>query len=540
MSELRPRELRRARDAQSTSTRCIIEFFTWKENGFSGRTDTEAARQSVGSPIAVNYSKSFGQAAGSFTITMKRPQAVGSNRVTEFDYHKLWADPEGVWVLVQWLCDGTLIDGFFGSIDTINVNVSRTDQGARNETYEIHGRDFGKVFEDTIMFINPKSQFPVTSYSFLVDTLKGRFELSTPADFIKSLIEAWIGNSNGSQAWELPPGLKGKGDSFYQMLSFAGVQEMNRADHGCTSVPRLIDPDQDGSNLWDMLQHYSNGVLNELWFDLAPPPSQSNVHTHLVPTVFLRERPFPTQDNSGDFWKRVRTWRLDRGDIRERQLAKGGSAARFNYWLLYPGGFGMPELSAFMQRGAYDVDPGQPGSIPIVNLQSIRRYGLRKWEQSTIFAPANLSQDPTNDAAASVSEIPTDTWKKLVAAWLKKVHDWYVVTPRQLSGHITTTRMFPEIRLGQKLHESTDAGGGLYYYIEGVSHAWRYPGTGTSSFTVTRGEFGDDDHLGHVYGSYSGQDTTDAATSALSAAAKTVKDVLDTEGNDPAMIDKVD
>lgn len=535
MPAVQPKSLRKAHDAQSTSTRCIVRFYTWSENGFAGSTDSLSAKQILGTPQSVSHSKAFGSASGSFTITMKRPQVSGDKRITEYAYQKIWQEPEGVWIFVQWFCDGTLIDGFFGCCDNINRDTSRGESGTRTETYEIHGRDFGKVFEDTILFVNPKSPIPIASYAFIVETLKPSYENNTPAEFVTRLIEAWLGNQkNAAQAWELPPGLKGKGETFFQMLSLAGIQTMNRAQHGCTSSPRLINPEQDGTNLWDMLQHYSNGVLNELWVDLATPPSRNSPHTGLVPTVFLRERPFPTQDNGGAFWKRLRTWRLDREDIKDSQVAKGGSAARFNYWLLYPAGYGMPEMSGFMQQGAYPVDTGKPGSIPIVNLQSIRRFGLRKWEETSIFGPSNLSSDITNDPAATRTGIATEQWRQLMASWLKKLHDWHAVVPRQLSGRLTLSRLFPEIRIGHRIFESTDAGGGIYYYVEGVEHSWQYPGSGATVLTVTRGEYAEDDNLASIYATYEGQ-----ATFANVTGAATVKDSLDVEGHDPSMIDNL-
>lgn len=277
MPGVSPKILRKARDAQSTSTRLVCEFFTWQGNGFIGRTDLPSGRQVVGTPVGFSHSKMGGQASGTFTISMKRAEAAGSRAITEFDYQKIWGDPEGVWVMVYWICDNTLIDGLFGAIDSVSSSIQRSDAGTRSETYTINGRDFGRVFEDTKPFINPQSPVPIASYSFLVDTLKPLVELVTPADFVKKLTEAWLGNDGANaQAWEMPPGLKSRGATFFKMLNFTGVQKMTPALHGVSSNPRLLDPGQSDGSLWDMLQHYSNGVLNELWVDLAPSPSQPN------------------------------------------------------------------------------------------------------------------------------------------------------------------------------------------------------------------------------------------------------------------------
>lgn len=524
MAGIHPKTTRRSWNDQSEFTRAIVEFHTWKDNGPSGVSTDAAFRKQVGTVVTVKTSKMFGAASGKFSLTLKKPE-----RVSSFDYQRLWRDPEGMWVVISFQSGLDTFETFLGIVDCLSQSTSRTGMGTRNETYEVHGRCFGKIFEDTILFINQFSSVPIASYDFLVKTFESVIAKATPADCVTGLIDAWIGNSkSAAQAWELPPSLKRRGETFYSMLSLSGVQQMKAALHGISSEPRLLDPSQGGANLWDMLQHYSNGEMNELWCDLAAPPAQPFATTDQIPTVFLRERPFATKDSQYP-WALLKNWKLGPADIKDRHIAKGGAACRFNYWILYPGGACAPDLTGFMQSPTYGVLPGEPGSIPIADLTSIRRHGLRKWERSTHFCPANLSLDSTDDAAFLYSQIPTEQFRVLLANWLKKIHDWYATAPMELSGEITTTRLFPEIRIGHRFTEETPDSS-IDYYVEGVSHAWHYPGTGQTTLIVTRGQYEGDDLLKYVYDGRTGQSV------AFSAGGVEQAD----DGFDPSMVDNLE
>jgi hypothetical protein len=262
---------------------------------------------------------------------------------------------------------------------------------------------------------------------------------------------------------------------------------MDPLSNGSATDLRYLNPEQDGGSLWDMLQTFSNGVLNELWVDLAPSAYNPFAVSGLKPTLWLRERKFPTFLEGSAKYAQLTTWKLPRNVVRARQVAKGGAASRFNYWLLYPQGFGSFSLEAFVQQGIGKA--GQLGVNPIFDEMSIRKHGLRRWVQTTPFIPWSARADEDAGWRLGLNgSMPATLATLVLSEWITKIHDWYSIAPKQLSGKITTTRVLPEVRIGHRVVEETE-NGNITYYVEGVDHTWQYPGTGQTNITVTRGEY---------------------------------------------------
>ena len=480
-----PRHDRVAWRDGATHTRAIVAFHS--DEGFDGIVNGEHPR--IGRIMSVSMTKSFGGASGSFTITIKkppRPQGVaGSVSRSSRSWLRLWPDPENTWVRISFIVDGEVIAGTWGLIDTISESTSRSGGGAQSETYTISGRDFGKVFEETRVFVNVFNTSSVrstiaTQRSIPVGTLVG-----TPEVFVRALIEMWLANNNMTEkVWEFPESLRHYGLSFYDVLNKSTIQCMN-AGNGETHDNTLLQPDQQsGQPLWGSLQQYSNGLMNELWVDLAPPAGGHARHlAALEPAIYLRERMFRTHASSRR-WESLRTRVLRPEDVLVRQVSKGGAANRFNYWKLDGGflgsGFANQELVQDLGPEAY-----RPGSIPIINDESIRKHGLRPYQQTSNFLPMDDTENGQN-------------FLTLASNWLQRLHDWYSVAPLELTGTLTTSRIFPEIRIGERVREDR-AEGRIIYYVEGVEHSYRYPGNGSSKITVTHGEYEGEDLLERVY-----------------------------------------
>jgi hypothetical protein len=471
MAVRHPRRDRLTLREQATSTRAIIAFHS--HEGFDGIVNGFHPR--IGQIVGVHTSKAFGAASGSFTITIKKPEDI------TFSMHRIWPDPEGTWVRIAWLVDGQIIDGMWGLIDTVTEDTTRSGGGARSETYTISGRDIGKIFEETKIFMN---LFNTSTARSVVATQRGIPEQAvrgTPANFIRTLLELWIGNhAMAEKQWNLPRSLWAVGGpTFYDGLNKTTIQPMN-AGNGETFDNSVLTPDQEsGTALWDVMQRYNNGLMNEMWVDLAPPPEDIRRLSGLRPSFYLRERMFKTKE-SRRRWDALRTRVLEPGDIQGRQVAKGGAVNRFNYWLLKGGflGSGYAQLSLVQDLGA---DSYLPGSIPIINNESIQKHSLRPYIVSSDFLPFN---DPLAGRG----------FLTLAANWLKRLHDWYGVAHMQLSGTLHTTRVFPEIRIGEKVSERR-SDGDVSYYVESVENSWTYPGAGASTLTVTHGEIEADEAL---------------------------------------------
>ncbi len=485
-------------------TRCEVHFHS--DSNFDGTLGLQA-HPLLGRIVGVSTNKSFGAASGSWTVIIKKPPGLGAS-----SWAKLFAEPEGAWVRINYILDGQSYPIVWGMIDSISESVVRSDQGARVETYTVTGRDFGKALEDTKTIVNLFAVSNLDMFRGLLSAYNLKPPIGSPDLVVRSVIDLWLGNNGlASQQYRLPSSMvEVAGEvSLYEMMNFETIQKMD-AGHGETLDMTVLNPDQQsGQALWDVLQQYCNGLINEMWVDLAPTrnarPSigrrTSFGPEEWLPSFFLRERRFRTQGDTA-LWDNTRLHDLALGDVRSRQLAKGGAANRYNYWVLHGGVLG-DQYRAQALTHSLGVEPFKPGAIPIINLESMQIHGIRPYVATTNFLPFFKGGEEKQG------------FVKLAANWLKRVHDWYGVAPWQLSGTITLSRMHPEIRIGTRVREHR-ADGPVTYYVEGVDHQWNYPGAGSTTLTVTHGQYDDvvKTPLDLLYEQYEGRKTTSAAASA--------------------------
>lgn len=485
---------------QYTHTRCEVSFHS--DTDFDGTLGLEA-HPVLGSVQGVSTSKSFGNASGSFTVTLKKP------RGTQGSWTKLFAQPEGSWVRINYVLNGVPQPVLWGIVDSISENVTRAEQGARMETYTVTGRDFGKALEDTKTIVNLFAVSSLDMFRGLLSAYNFDPPIGTPDKVVKKILDLWLGNDGlGAQQYRLPSSLADHayGQTLYEALNFDTIQAMSDGA-GETLDMTVLNPDQQsGQGLWDVLQQYCNGLLNEMWVDLAPTISrlENGVQKDYSwgPAFFLRERRFRQFDDTS-LWDNTRTVTLQKGDVRNRQLAKGGAANRYNYWVLHGGVLGDQYRAQALTHAMPDVEPFKPGAIPIINLESMQKHGIRPYVATTNFLPFFKGGEEKSG------------FIRLAANWMKRIHDWYGVAPWQLSGTLTCSRLRPDIRIGMRVIEETDAGP-ITFYVEGVDHSWNYPGAGVTTLTVTHGEY-EEDHprpLKQLYDEYAAAKTASKATSA--------------------------
>lgn len=495
---------------QATHTRWAVSFHTDEDNGLS--VDSMFFEHFLfGTLVSVTTNKTLGSASGSFTLTFKKPPHFGP----VLPQRQIWRDVEDVWVQLYCIVDGHPYRVLLGLIDSMRGTADTGKEGKVTEVYTIAGRDFGKCFEQSALFSNfNHPQINALPRVPEITTAGNTRSIGTPAHFIKAAIELWFGNATNGQEtqWMLPPGLGG--GSFFSLLSGAGIQNMSQERHGRTVAPALFQPSQD-SQLWDTLNQYSNSDMNELFVDLSVPYETRTLQGDEVernsrnenqrPTIFLREKPFPTfderrQSTIGGAWDRLKTHELMPPDVAFLDLSKGGAAVRFNYWQVRVSGLNADsyDVAGLTQQYADGAaNAGKPGLIPIWSDDSIARHGLRRKVVTTQYLPIPTGAD-------------ADEAFELAAAWLKRYHDWFVVAPFELTGQIRCSRAFPEIRVGQKVRLKSTAGD-ISFYVEGVQHSQRYPQSGQTTLTVTRGAFDSEDHLHHIYGLYEYPRTTTPA-----------------------------
>jgi hypothetical protein len=460
-------------DPRFTHTRVIPTFYS--ESGFDGEV-VNGAHPEFGKVSGFTYQKQFGQASARWSLTFKH---------AEIDPLLMWPDPEDVWTRLDVLLGSKRYPLTLGLTDTLQKNLTRTGGGARDVTYTLTGRDIGKTLEGLELYINIYEQtgaLPmIPLYTAVQDDLFG-----SPRDILTAILNAWLGNNGvADKQWRLPPGLGGGEQFFFDRLRLTFGHTRGRLYE-----PGLYNPDNFmGRKLWDTLVEFQNPLLNELWCDYVAAerntgPGQPEPDVLPAPSLFLRERMFPTFEGGRRRWDSLATWDVTAADTRAANITKGNPQERFNFWMIEGQGLGGEayETIAYIQE-ASARSRGEPGSVPIYNLESIRQHGMRRWQQSTRYLPF-----------ADESE-----WLLQAAPLLQITHDWYVTSHRQLSGTISTTRMMPWIRVGDRIKLFDRAGNKTIFYCEGVSHQYSYPNAGASTFTVTRGEEEGTDTLSVYY-----------------------------------------
>lgn len=469
-----PRLDRQFWDPHATATRVRAHFHGEHEATYNGNVD--GYRPGFGSIVGFQFRKQIGQASGTWSITAKRPDSM-----TDRDFSKAWRDAEGTWVEIDWICDGEVIAGCLGNIDTVGMTETTSQTGARARTFTITGRDHGKVFENTTMFVNMHQtgaggSAHVATFRAQTEALTG-----TPAFIVRGLIETWLANNYLEiQPWRMPAAFGGRGFADILVNRF---DPMDKATDGEAFAAALRTSDQSGAPLWSTMSEWSNPVLNELFCDLVPPSADSSLAAW-SPGIYLRRRPFATRQDARR-WTSLRTRTLEPGDFKDIPMSKGGAAQRFNYWQLHLDQYaGSDGLAAY---GVDGIPTGQPGSTLIFSEESIERHGMRRYVASTKYLQT------LSGSSAGV--------QRALAAWLRVLHDWYVVAPLQESGTITCTRVFPEIHVGERLRVERSSGA-QFFYVEGVEHTWEAAGPGVSRLTVTRGEWEGDNLLDYAYQNY--------------------------------------
>lgn len=489
-----PKADRQIYEERSTITRAIVEFHSDDNpNGEPIIIGAGRSNLNIGKLLSVTTNKTLGAPSGTWTVVTKRDAlSLGLSSTgligSTLSLLRVWDEPEDVWVRIKWVVDGQIIDGMWGLVDSIHESVTRVSGGAREETYTIVGRDVGKIFETLKLWLHHfdpgKSGRSIVAYlNSIGDELRG-----SPSFFIKLLLETWLGNNRLAEGqWKMPESLGG-GDLFYQFLE-RSIQDMDEG-HGALLDPTLLRVEQfqgADTSLWETLIEYSNNLLNEMWIDTGPDPANPDAMEEMKPHFYFRERTFPTLNNR-ERWDAITQRELAISDVHRRELSKGGAANRYNFWTIsIDGKLAVGQAHRFLiQAGAIDgAKIGEPGNIPIVNYTSLQKHGLRKWERSTKYLPILDEEKQAN-------------FLNLTANWLRRIHDWYSVAPFQLSGTLITSRIMPEIRVGERIREKRPDGN-IQFYCEGIENSWFYPKNGKSTLTVTRGEYEGTDHLQKIY-----------------------------------------
>jgi hypothetical protein len=198
-----------------------------------------------------------------------------------------------------------------------------------------------------------------------------------------------------------------------------------------------------GGTLWSSMEQFVNPLLNEMWVDTVEG----------VPAFFVEERPF-----THEAFSHLEGASVLASDCTQEEF--GFSDSDVHNWIrVYPDVGWLPSEM---------VDVAGAG---FADRFSWARSGIRKLEPTTL-AFADFTKS-----------ILTET----LGAWSERLTEWYAKNDTYLDGSFSM-RLRTDIRVGQRLDYSNAREAEFYsFYVESVTHNYAYPGTATTSVTVTRG-----------------------------------------------------
>lgn len=487
---------------QDLVAQCKVVVYDWQTTALqidsgndSGLSKTESI--DVSSQIlSCNFSKSMGAAAGTFSFTLSNSPNFGSGD---------WKDiiKRGDWCVIYMSQEGELAMAgsvgppdakaqkkeeakkirCIGFIDRVAVKAEITDRGAFDVVYEVSGRDFGVVYEDTSIWHN------VFKYERIMLDAIGTSQLNITGavtlDKAITLIHDLFYNpksvpgakvqDNGSLLstalqWLMPRqmlqdiGLKVDTTPFWGELS--GIKNFSP-----TEANLAIEKPTDylSGNAWEMLKKLSVPQFHEL-FTETTKDGLPQLTFRPIPWAIDKSK-YPTVGKKIKLYKDLEAITMEAINVIDFDLGEDNHT-RYNSFLV---------TVATSLIGTEDNISLLDGSGFPKNVQdSIKRYGFRPMHVTVdaLVKNAEMSDGKSN--------------AKILVEFNEVMYDYWNNAIYSESGSINCIGQ-NSIKVGKCLNfdENTPYVYGKRYYIEGYSDSFTVDEKGASTWvqniTVTRG-----------------------------------------------------
>jgi hypothetical protein len=384
-----------------------------------------------------------------------------------------------------------------GSIDRVSRSVSKNEDTDRVELrYNISGRNFGKVFEETDIWFDPY-QLQNETLNRVILPNAGLELVGNPSKMCKQLINVFLGKgeqfSTGRTKdlgnWVIPKSLALMlGSKNTDKAKFFDVLNVKIEDNLPGFKQRQMITLNSNGGLHSMLKRCSNDLVNEIYYE------EHRTKDGVKPTVFLKPRPINTpffESHCGSDASAKAALKKLNGKVKTLQKLADESFieispseiiyenigkddhSRFNMFWLRP-------VNNLEHHFAYAADVNSQKSInnPTINIPSIERYGLKRFDQVLEFCHT------TDKGGTASPEI--ELWK----AFMVQVYDMHYANHLYEAGTIECTGVL-EAELGKALIVKSQQAEvpDKVYFIEGYEHKWSFPNKWTTMFTVTHGQF---------------------------------------------------
>jgi hypothetical protein len=490
-------------DTQDIVSQCKVVIYDWTTRGLtlnSGRDSdlTKTSALDVSSQIlSFNYSKSMGGPTGTFSFTLSNSPDYGSGD---------WKDiiKRGTWCVIYMSREGELVLNpkvgvpdpnskklqeakkirCIGFIDRVAVKAEMSERGAFDVTYEVSGRDFGVVYEDTSIWHNVfrferiMLDAIATSQLNITGTVTVDKAVSLIHDLFfnpKSVPGAKVNSEHSlvstALQWLMPR----------QMLNDIGLNVGTSPFWGeiphvknfsKTEANLAIEKPTDylSGNAWEMLKKLSVPQFHELFTETDDSTGLPSLTFRPIPWA-LNKAKYPTVGKRIKLYKDLPTVTLSAIDVVDFHLGEDNHA-RYNSFLA--------TVSTSLINVEDNISLLDGSGFPKNVQDSIKRYGFRPMHVTVdaIVKNAEKSNGKSNSKILiEFNEVLYDYWNNAVFAE---------------SGEISAVGQ-NAVKIGKCLvfDEKTPYAFGKRYYIEGYTDSYSVDEKGAGywgqTISVTRG-----------------------------------------------------
>lgn len=445
----------------------------------------------------ISIEKSLNSPAGTFDITLL-PSQNWKQVISPGDWLIIYLYRENTPFVL-----GNKNVAMIGNVDRVSHTKEKEESSGKTMVrYHVGGRDFGKVFLETDIFVNPYNPEASTTDSIL--KTRGLPVFGNPSVLVDKMVDVFLnptgsdlaalsatgdGSTRSLNQWTIPSQLVplfGNGNT--DLNDFGGNPFYNILSKKITaSLPGYsqriaIEPGIQSQGLWSHLERCHTGLTSKLWLDLERSPDGS-----VKPTIFLRPTPcsvfFGASSKSAikastliDLSKSsTDVIKISPNEIYYDNLGRDDHSSFNMIWLHASMLDGQTMLQMFYKA----MTAGEIG-LPMYCKEDIMRYGLKKGTFNATFI---------YDALASSGGGIDFNIYNLFISYLYDIHSYnrlYEAGTIECAGNLNA-------RLGTALSIPAENIGNVtkLYYVEGYVHRWTYPNIWTTTFTVTNGQFSD-------------------------------------------------
>lgn len=483
-------------NTQDLAAQCKIVVYDWTTttltldqgvNSDLTKTDSIDVSSQL---ISFNYNKSINSAAGNFTFTLSNSPNFGSDD---------WKDiiKRGDWCVIYLSQDGDLLMASqvgtpnpnaakleeakkircIGFIDRVSVRAEMTDRGAFDVVYEVSGRDFGVVYEDTSIWHNVFKYERIMLDAVATSQLNitGAVTIDKAITLIhdlffnpKSVPGAKVQDNESllstALQWLMPRtmlqdiGFKVDSTPFWGELS--GIKNFSPTEANL-AIERPTD--YLSGNAWEMLKKLSVPQFHELFTELTDN-GLPQLTFRPIPWAIDKSK-YPTIGQKIQLYKDVEAFTIDALDIDDFNMGEDNHS-RYNSFLV--------TVSTSLINTEDNISLLQGSDYPKNVQDSIKRYGFRPMHVTvdSIVKNAELTDGKGNaKILVEFNELMYDYWNNAIYAE---------------SGEINCVG-FNETKIGRCINFESNVPYiyGKRYYIEGYSDSYAVGSKGEGAWNQT-------------------------------------------------------